>query len=260
MTDLYGWHFLPADRRLANNDGRLVEQGQTLTGPLLDGKPGPLRVCSCGFHGCELMLNALVRAAGPFVEYVRYGGQMEQHPDSYIDLFCSSERTCLYGPRDVSFILHQFACDAAEATLQLATKMTGQPSDPRSAVALEVKRRWLIGAATDKELDAARDAAGVAARAARDGVSDAQMVVYYAIVGAIAQVAHVAGSDAQWAVVDAAMRSVVLAVSPNAEKAAAGAVTWAVGGPAALLSLDGILETRIRTALGMPEKSEAARP
>lgn len=58
-------------------------------------------------------------------------------------------------------ILHEFACDQAEKALSL----TDNP-DPRSVAAIEVKRRWIRGEATDDELDTARDAAWDAAWAA----------------------------------------------------------------------------------------------
>ena len=79
-------------------------------------------------------------------------------------------------------LLHEFAIWCAEQALALI-----EEPDPRSLKALEVKRAWLDGNATDAELDAAwdaaRDAAWDAARAAawaaaraaaRDAARDAQ--------------------------------------------------------------------------------------
>ena len=58
-------------------------------------------------------------------------------------------------------ILHEFACRCAEYALSFVDN-----PDPRSIAAIEAKRKWLRGEITDKELDAARDAAMAAAWAA----------------------------------------------------------------------------------------------
>ena len=58
-------------------------------------------------------------------------------------------------------ILHEFACRVAEKTL-LNERKAGREPDERSWKAIEVKRKWLKGEATDSELKAARAAAGAA--------------------------------------------------------------------------------------------------
>ncbi len=60
---------------------------------------------------------------------------------------------------DATKTLHEFACWCAEQALLQA----GHELDPRSWVALEVKRKWLKGEVTDEELALARDAAWIAA-------------------------------------------------------------------------------------------------
>ena len=64
-------------------------------------------------------------------------------------------------------ILHEFACRCAEGVL----KQMDNP-DPCSVAAIEIKRKWLKGEATDEELTAARDAARAAAW---DAAWDAQI-------------------------------------------------------------------------------------
>lgn len=59
-------------------------------------------------------------------------------------------------------LLHEFACRCAERALRRV-----ENPDPRSMRAIEVKRAWIRGEATDDELEAARAAAQDAARAAR---------------------------------------------------------------------------------------------
>ena len=63
-------------------------------------------------------------------------------------------------------ILHEFGCVCAEYALSLIDN-----PDPRSLKAVEVKRAWLRGEATDKELDAASDDAWDAWGVARAGTT-----------------------------------------------------------------------------------------
>ena len=81
-------------------------------------------------------------------------------------------------------ILHEFACVCAEYALSLI-----ENPDPRSIKAIEVKRAWMRGEATDEELDAARAAAwaaawGAAWAAARAAAWDAYEAAKYAAWGA----------------------------------------------------------------------------
>ena len=84
-------------------------------------------------------------------------------------------------------ILHEFACRCAERALSRI-----ENPDPRSLRAIEVKRAWLRGEATDEELAAARDAA----RAARHAT--------WAAAEAAAQDAALAARHATWAAAEAA--------------------------------------------------------
>lgn len=59
-------------------------------------------------------------------------------------------------------LLHEFAVRCAERAVQCARE-AGKEPDPRSLAAIEAKRRWLRGEASDKELtDALSDALAVA--------------------------------------------------------------------------------------------------
>ena len=62
-------------------------------------------------------------------------------------------------------ILHEFACWCAVQAL-LREREAGREPDPRSWAAIEVKRQWLRGEATNSELAAARAAAWDAASTA----------------------------------------------------------------------------------------------
>lgn len=88
---------------------------------------------------------------------------------------------------------HLFACRCAERPLMRERK-AGREPDKRSWKAPAVKRRWVDGEATDKELFAARSAARSAARAA--GESD----MYGAVDSAWHAAWHAALSTARAAV------------------------------------------------------------
>ena len=77
-------------------------------------------------------------------------------------------------------ILHEFGCWCAECALSKITN-----PDPRSVRAIEVKRRWIRGEATDDERAAAQAAAWAAARdaaqaAARDAARAAAQAAAWA--------------------------------------------------------------------------------
>ena len=103
-------------------------------------------------------------------------------------------------------ILHEFACVCAEYALTLIDN-----PDPRSIKAVEVKRAWMRGEATDEERTAALDAASEAVREAAawaaPGAWAASEAAGYAAsdaASAAARYAAWAASDAAWAACDAA--------------------------------------------------------
>ncbi len=100
--------------------------------------------------------------------------------------------------------LHIFACDVAEHVLPVFEK--AYPKDERPRKAIETKRLWLAGKATDEELNAARAAARDAARAA----------------------ARAADADAAWAADADAAWAAARDASGAAARAAAGA--WDASG------------------------------
>jgi hypothetical protein len=108
--------------------------------------------------------------------------------------------------------MHLLACDFAEAVLHLT-------DDPRSAEALRVKRLWVDGQATDKELEAAREAAWAvvegAAWAARAAAWAAWDAAWDAARAAGVAAARAASWDSQLVLVIAALEE-----EENAETAA----------------------------------------
>jgi len=187
-TRRLGWHFLAANRRLRFGDGRLVEVGKTLT---VDCEA---ILCEQGLHAGHTVYDALQYAQGPILCRVRLGGIIVRGEYKNV----ATERTVLK-MADVSSVLHEFSCRCAEDALALTDK-----PDPRSVAAIETKRRWLRGEASDSELDAAwaaaRDAMDAArtAWAAKDAAWDARDAAW------AAKDAARAAMDAAWAARDAA--------------------------------------------------------
>ena len=86
----------------------------------------------------------------------RFGGRMSVLDILKLEDMCAEDK--LFVVSHEAFIpapiLHELACVCAEYALSLV-----ENPDPRSVKAIEVKRAWLRGEATDEELVAARGAA-----------------------------------------------------------------------------------------------------
>ena len=169
MTDRWlGWHFLPADRRLRGSR-EVVEAGRTYRAE------GPLVMCRNGMHASTRALDALSYAPGPVVSRVELLGERLDASDKS----CARERPVLW-IADAATVLHEFACAVAMDALHL-TEARGAGVDPCSWAAIETKRRWLRGEATDAELRAAWSAAWSAAwRAARSAAWSAESAAWSA--------------------------------------------------------------------------------
>lgn len=169
MSDILGWHFAHVDGTPAH--GRLPEP--VATGAVFEVAP-PLIMCKRGLHASVMAIDALKYAQGPLVSRVRCSGEILEQDDK----LCCSSREHLWVV-DATRTLHEFALEVAEGALT-REREAGREPDERLWAALEVKRRWLAGAATEEALAAAwaaardaRDAASAAASAARDAASAA---------------------------------------------------------------------------------------
>ena len=223
MTEQYGWHFLPDNGRLSHGDGRKAEVGVMLT------VEPPLKLCDHGLHWCRRAIDALHNGIGALACYVRAGGETLERADQC----CSTERTVI-AMADATALLHEFACWCAEGALR-----TAGITDRRSWAAIETKRRWLRGEATDAELYAARNAAGFSA-------GD----VAWAAVGATARTA--ASEAAQAAARVAAWDAAGVAAWDAAGVAAwdaAGVAAWDAARAAARIAQSVELEQRLRALL-----------
>lgn len=123
---------------------------------------------------------------------------------------------------DATTVLHEFACWSAEQALLQA----GHEPDPRSWTAIEIKRKWLKGEATDEELDAARDAAWDAEWEASYATSDVALAAATAAGDAAWATARAAASEAARVIATAAARAAVRAAASVAVWDATWAAVW----------------------------------
>ncbi len=187
-----GWHFI------ANN--RLRDGSEPAPAGGVEHYSGKLALCRSGLHASARALNALSYAPDGRlrVRRVRLTGEVAFDRDKGV----ASERHILaeLSEDETERALHEFMLWCAEQVRQLMV-------DERSRHALDVKRRWLDGEATEEELaaamDAAWDAVGKAAwvaagaasmdaaRAAIEVSRDATMAAAWAAIMATARVADI---------------------------------------------------------------------
>jgi hypothetical protein len=206
------WHWVTTndDGQPVLRDGTLVEAGTTYRLPR-GAKPV---LCERGYHASLRALDSLPYAPGTTICRVEMSGHIEHDTDKLV----ASERRVLW-MADATMVLHEFACRCAEDALR-AERAEGREPDPRSFAAIETKRRWILGKATDDELAAARDAAGAAAGAAgaaagtvraAAGTVRAAAGTVRAAAGTVRAAAWAAAGTAAWAAVRTAAWAAVRA-------------------------------------------------
>jgi len=205
------WHFTDGWNL---RDGQLLKIGKTYK------HAGDLKLCYSGYHASPRLIDALKFAPGSVLSVVECGGNLVRDTDK----IACTERRVLYA-EDVNTSLHAFACEVA-----LHGLCEFEVTDDRSYAAIDTKLAWLDGDASDKELAAARDAAGAAAwdaalAAARDAAEAAR---------AAAGAAWAAAGAAAWDAARDAARADVRA----AAGAAADAVLDAAGAAAEAAARD----------------------
>jgi hypothetical protein len=133
------WHFIRDDRTLQHDcSSVVVKPGLHLT---MDGEPV---LCERGYHASRRALDALRYAPGAVVCKVTLGGTVIHDTNKSV----ATERTVM-AMADATRILHEFAIWCAELALELVPE---DQRDPRSLEALDTKRRWMDGHATDGQL------------------------------------------------------------------------------------------------------------
>ena len=215
---ILAWHFLPEDGCLANTKPkRKVVAGKT------ESVETPIIPCLHGLHGSIRIIDALRYAPGPIVCRTLHWGEVVCRGADKL----ASQHRCPLWIADASAVLHGFACDVAEEALDLV-ESKGSEIDRRSRSAIEVKRKWIHGEASDDELAAAWDAAWDAATAAaRDAAWAAATAAATAAAGDAAwAAAGDAAGDAAWAVAWAAAGAAAWDAAGAAAGAAARAAAW----------------------------------
>jgi len=124
---------------------------------------GPLKMCTNGMHGSRRLIDALQYAPGSILCKVQIWGEVEEQNDKIV-----GRNRKVLAMVDATMMLHEAGCHFAETALELV-----DCKDERSWDAIKVKRLWIKGKATDKELAAARAADWAAARAAAGAVARA---------------------------------------------------------------------------------------
>ena len=216
MKRILAWHFI-ADRTLRfphnGKENIRIRKGQTL-----HVKP-PLVMCHHGLHASINPLDALgYYDCGEPITVCRV--ELWGETITGNNKLCAEYRKVLWYA-DCTKTLHLFACWCAEQALKLV-----DVPDPRSVAAIEVKRSWIDGKATDNELAAASAAAWVAASsaAAWDAASAAARAAARAAASAAA---WDAARDAAWDAAWAAARDAAWDAARDAARAAAWDAAWA---------------------------------
>lgn len=196
-----GWHFCA------------MRDGKPVLPPLVIGRmyehTGDLRLRESGFHDSVRIIDALQNASGPYLCRTLASGDVLD-----TDQRCSRYGIAIAGA-DVTMILHDFATRIAYCAL-LREREQGREPDTRSWEAVRVKRRWMVGDATDAELRAARVAARPAAWAAARAARDAGWASAWASARASA-----------WASAWASISDAARASASDAARASAWAAAWA---------------------------------
>jgi hypothetical protein len=151
---------------------------------------GRILPCANGLHASINPLDALKYAGGFLICRFECAGTIVHHEDG--DKLACSDRRVLW-QADATSVLLLFAADCAERAL-LREREAGREPDSRSFAAIETVRRYVAGAASKSDLDAARAEAEAAAYAAR---AEAEAAAYAARAARAAYAAYAAARAAR---------------------------------------------------------------
>jgi hypothetical protein len=264
MTDVYGWHFVAADRHLGYEDGRPVAVGETLT------VRGPLVMCKQGLHASPRATDALGYAPGPVACYVRLSGEVLEPTAEHPDKMCATERTVL-AMVDATPILPDFIRDTLvyrQPHLVPLFEAAGLHGHAKTIGDADLRPMgWsemalLFTAARDAAMDNPGSSAWYAARyASRDAWAgwDASRAAWDAARGAwgpvgsgmAAEGAAHAGAVARAAAWAARAAAEVAAWAAWAAWHAAWDAAWYAARAAARDDLNAMLEARLKEAMGL---------
>ncbi len=154
MADkILAWHFIKPSKRLRYEPFTDIRVGEVLSCD-----PDKLTLCRYGLHASVKPLDALsfVDWEGAIICRVELSGKILHGNDKIV----AEHRRVLWWT-EADPILNEFACSCAEDVLPIWTKY--HPTDERPAMAIDAKRRFIIGDIDQQQLAAARAAASYAA-------------------------------------------------------------------------------------------------
>ena len=172
------------------------------------------RMCKQGWHLCRGPVQ-LLEWLGPQIWMAEARGTVVESADKICVASCRIiRRIDAWNPTTARLL----ACDCAERPLH-RERQAGREPDPRSWDVLRVARAYAVGAASQDQLDAARDAAWVA-WAARDAARDAAWDAARDAAWDAAEAAWAAARAAAWDAARAAARAAAEAAWDAARAAA----------------------------------------
>jgi hypothetical protein len=209
------WKFLRDDNRSGHGTESAWSVGEIRT------HKGKVDLCRSGYHASLKPHQALEYAQGGKLARVRLSGEIERGEDKVCAETCE-----ILEIRDVTNVLHEFACCVAETALGMAGV-----EDERSWNAIEAKRAWLRGEISLDDLSAARaawSAADSTAWSAADSTawSAADSTAWSAARAAAESAAGVAWSAARAAAESAA--GVAWSAADSTAWSAARAAAWSL--------------------------------
>ncbi len=157
----FGWHFLPADKKLTYGDGREVIAGRTLS---VECTP---ECTEAGLHSLTTLNVALCHAPGNVICRVASWGDV----DGEDDILAAKNRHVVW-MLDGTQVLREQAAWCAQWALEQELSH-GRDVDPRSRAAVDLAFAFAEGGCTAEQLEKARDAAWDAASAAARSAASA---------------------------------------------------------------------------------------
>ncbi len=233
-----GWHFLCASGCMMHDRN----SEKVVAGTTYHCNP-PIELCRRGLHASAKAIDALGNAPGPIVCRVMLTGMIVTDNEKA----AASERTVL-AMADATKLLHEFACWCAEKVLYLCE------DQDTARKAIETKRAWLRGEATDHDLAAARASARVAVmNVPWDASRDVAWASAEAVARAVASAtAGDIARDVSWASAWASAWTASWAITRNASRASAWDVAW----DSAWDAQNKKLESELSVLLGVPHNED----
>ena len=207
------WHFLPDNGKLRYGSNEVVKLKHTLMLPV-DRK---ISLFNYGFHASKRAIDALQYAPGSLACIVTLHGEIKHGDDKSV-----AQGRTVWAMGDATNVLWEMACWSAEQAL-LNERKNGREPHKTSWGAINVRRLWMQGKASDRKLSAADYAAYSAAYYAAD----------YAAYSAADSAADSAAYSAAYSAADSAAYSAAYSAARSAAYSAADSAAYSAADYAA---------------------------